>query len=169
MSLKVWGALILKNDKVSSQEKITLAFEIMKIATDNRIFIRLGYHVESSIFKLYKELENLTTSIPFQISANPLVSNVEALFAGSKALGIYSGTEKEDWGETFDSRITRLSIFFIDLLNNNNIKYLILFVNPGYDELIDVSIKVHNFKERIMEIYKNNDDYTPNIKLIINK
>jgi hypothetical protein len=168
VSVLVWGIIVLKNKTVPENELIKLGFKIIIMAAENEIAIDLGDRIRPWVHERYKNSEYSLNSIPFQLTNHSLNPNVGALFIG-QGNEIYSGTEREDWSESLNSRMSRIQNYLAQVFNISSIETLILYVESGYGKTSIKHIKANEFKETILILFKQNDNITPNVKFIISQ
>lgn len=76
MSIKVLGILELTNTKLPISEEIQLCFFVTKVATKNKIGIKLGGNIFSGFLKKFKTLSG---KILFELIDGPMDVNAECL------------------------------------------------------------------------------------------
>jgi hypothetical protein len=164
MSTIVWGVFKLEKANISEEEKISLAFELIIVAAEQKIAVDLGDKVKPWVYKKFKKLENSQDSLQFQLTNHSLNPNVEALFVG-EGNEVYG----ESWGESLDSRMTRIQQFFEGVLNITSICQIVLYIDSGFGEESGITIRVDDFKKKMLEMFIQNNNMAPNVKLIIRK
>ena len=171
MSIKVLGVLELTKEEpsqLSIMRRDQISFFTVEAATKNRIGIKLGINVFPGFLKKFKVLSG---KILFELIDDPMDVNAECLFMGN-GIGVYSGDLRVNSDESLASRMLRVQKFLIELLKLNDIKKITLNINAldmGEDDFETIEINVQNFCNTMINLYKQNDNWTPVVKLMLNK
>ncbi len=168
MSTDVWGLIELEDVGLSLNEKIHLSSKIIIIASENEIGIDLGERIPDYVNGLYRKIENRNLYIPFNLTNSPIQANVDALFAGDKAI-IYAGATREDIGESLDSRMSKLQRLFERMLLLPPIKRLILYINASFGDGETEEIKAKDFKSKILKLYEENHNLPPEVTFVLTR
>jgi hypothetical protein len=165
MSTLSWGALILENTKIRGLELSNLAIKIIEIGIRYRIFFSFGAHMSQ---QYGKEFQGSRGILPFEIVDDPISPVADILFGGD-GVEIYYGADQMDSGESLEVRIGRLQSAFNGILELNLIKETILYINPGYGKSNDIEVKIENLNNKMLEVYKKNNNSIPYVKIYILK
>jgi len=169
MNIKIFGILELLNINFSSREKIikeevVMSFLLVEIATKNRLGIKLGGNVFSGFLKKF---ENLSSKMPFELTDDPIDINAECLFIGDK-IKIYVNETRMDIGESLLSRMSRVQNFLNDLLKVKHFNKILLDINiESGDEFETIKVKINDFCSKMLELYKQNENWTPTVQIDI--
>ena len=163
MSIKVFGILELKNE-LTLKEKIELSFLVVEMAIKNKFGINLGGNIFSGFRKKYEKSSKKI--FIFEITDDPLDINAECLFTGN-----YIIEANDELGENLKSRMLRVQNFLDMLLKTTKINRIILDINAleineYTPELSELNAK--EFCNKILELYKQNENQTPTIRIIVN-
>ncbi len=171
MSIKVFGILGLSNINLSLveervREKVQISFLVIECAIKNKIGINLGGNI-ASCFK--GRVKDLTEKIPFELTDDPMDINAECLFKGD-GVTVHVGGVRVDTGETLSDRMSRIQSFLGGLLKNIHVNKIVLDINiEDGDEFETIEMKVNNFCSKMLELYKQEEGWTPTIRIVINK
>jgi hypothetical protein len=163
MSMRVWGGLILANN-VTIDETKELSFQVMKIASENRVGIKLGWNVSPNS---RKEFEGRIEIIPFELVDNPLSDVAQILFSGDGVRQLEKH-QRVDLGEPLESRMKRVQKLILELFDTKLIKKIVMYVNSGFGEEQLKEMKASKFVDTILELYTRGKTWEPSVKLIIN-
>jgi hypothetical protein len=164
MSTYVLGDLDL-DPVVDNYKKANIAFLVTKIATDNRIGVKLGYNV---LPELLKELKKEKTSLPFELLDSPMTNVAEELFSGD-GVRILERHIRVDSGESLSSRMARVNHFLADVLLIDVVNKIDIYIDTGFGEDIVLKTEVCNFTSVMLEIYKREKNFIPGIQLTITR
>lgn len=165
MSVKVFGYLEFLNSNLEINDLVKMSFLMTSIATQNRIGIKLGGNVSLVFEERLKDLNKLT--ITFELTDDPLDINAEVLFSGEGVANYVQGS-RIDLGETLSSRMTRVQKFLYELLKSKNVSNIILDINiEEGDEFETINISVDNFCTKMLELYKQEENWTPSVRIIL--
>ncbi len=179
MSIKVFGILEL-NKGLKLDEEIDLSFLVVAIAIKNKFGVNLGGNIFSGFRKKYGRSSKKI--FIFEITDDPLDINADSLFIGDN-IGEYiceidfkvneiSPRCKEDTGESLLSRISRVQNFLRELLRNEYIYKITLDINAldiNEEDVEIIEISIDDFCEKMIELYKREDNWTPTVRLIVSK
>ena len=164
MSTKVIGEIAISKIPVSDQ--ILLAFQIVKLATDNSLGIVMG---ANSYGNKYLETKPQSSGISFALSDDPLDNNCEYLFSGDDVT-IETFGHLETKKESLVQRMLRVQNFLSEVMNNKDVIRIILEIDPDAATVDPViNIIVSDFKETMLMLFKENDNIVPNINICIRK
>ncbi len=164
MSIKVLGVFKL-NSKITVEQDIEMAFWMTQEAINNKIGINLG----GNIFSGWLSKNNFDRDeMPYEITDDPLDVNVDLLFVGDGKRLIISD-QVVNTGESLLSRMNRVQNFLEKLLQHPLAEKVILDINIEDDEFETLECKVQNFSDTMIDLYKKEENWTSDIRLVITK
>lgn len=167
MSIRVGGVFVLKSDKSTIEDKVALSYRLLDLAIKHKIGLQQGGNAKFQMENHSEETNSL--SIPFDLTDDPLDNNAECLFSGNN-IKIYVNKYRIDNGETLLARMKRIQCFFKEILSDMPVEKIILNINVEIgDEYRVIEVDIKQISTVMLDLYKENSNWTPIIKLIINK
>jgi len=166
MSIRVWGVFKLINESISENELDKYSFQIVNIATDNLIGIKLSVNVSNDF---YRRCVQTNRYLPFELIDNPRTNVAEVLFLG-QGISLQVGDKILNTSESLDSRMQRVQNFLERVFSLNITESIIFHIDGGFGEEYTHNIKAGGFKTQITELFLHElDNGTPSVKLVISK
>ncbi|WP_160675077.1 hypothetical protein [Clostridium sp. C8-1-8] len=168
MSIGVFGVFHISENYITSEKMTDLSYFIAKRALDSRFWVNQGTNVsERTKYYINKVRGKNELEKVFELTDNPMDSNAECLF-GADGIEIYVCGNRLDSGESLTVRMSIVQEFFKSILRTGDIIEIELYINiePG-DEYDIINVEVDNFCEVLSEVYKNEDGWTPSIKILM--
>jgi hypothetical protein len=167
MSIRVWGSFVIGESRIPERELSNLLFSIAHFAANNKIGVKLGHNINTAF---YKEYSGNNKSLLFELVDHPGMDVAEILFSGD-GVTIHYGVERVDFGESLNSRMSRVQRFLKDvftLINIEKIEFHVYgFIEAGYSKTQEISID--DFVRIVEQIFLDTDNQTPDINLVISR
>jgi len=166
MSTRVGGKFILKDSIDWLEFDIEgLSYELISLAIKYQFGLNLAGNATFQFNdKGYKINRN---HLLYDIVDDPISNTSTVLFSGDE-YKIFSGRLRIDKGESLHSRMNRIEKFCINVLQLECIDKIILDINTEHEEEFPtVYLKADEFEETLIKIYKENDNWEPITRLII--
>lgn len=158
MSTGICG--IIRTDIKDISYQIDLAFYFEKIANELRIGTRMGGNISKFVYDKYTG-ECGKGAVFFELTDSPVDIHAEELFALDSCL---------DNGGNLLERLTRVKMLLEKVLNYKHVVQIDFEVNYLFGESEHfLCIKVSEFCEKIMEVYKSCDVFLPVMKMEIKR
>lgn len=165
MSIRAWGKINLMGIDMPVEEEIELSFALTIVAAKNRIGVKLGGNVSQHI---RRELGELASAVPFELMDDPLDVNAHCLFMAD-GVPVVVGNTRADTGESLATRIGRVEGFFRDVLKNEVVQNVELFLAIEDDEFGTLQVRLDDFSSTILQLYTYETHWAPSVKLIISR
>jgi hypothetical protein len=82
---------------------------------------------------------------------------------------IFVKNKRVDRGESLELRMNRVQQFILDIFDMQIVEEITLHINSCFREETMIQLKASDFITKILEIYKQEKNWTPTIKLIISR
>ncbi|MCG2755921.1 hypothetical protein L6269_00300 [Candidatus Dependentiae bacterium] len=155
---------------IDLDKKIELSFEITNIGVKYKIGTNLGGNIAKPFIPVLQKLKNY--ELIFELTDCPMDTQTVDLFSGDCPT---DNSEKHVAlvYESLFSRMDRVQRFFEELLDNKNIKNVIVDIDAentfDYQEFDKIRIKVSKFRDKMIELFEENNQFTPTIRIIFEK
>jgi hypothetical protein len=164
MSVRVWGGFYF-DDTATPDEINNFVFDTVRIASENLIGVILGWNVP---LDFRQDFKNDSNTLPFEIIDDPTTNVAEVTFTGD-GVRVSVDQQRVDKGESLDSRMSRVQNFLRQLFEIRILKTIVLHVIGETGREISIDTTADNFKEKIIELFKQMKNWTPNIKFTLKK
>ena len=165
MSIRAWGAFKVSCAGLSADELINLSFQATMLATRNCIGIKLGVNTTPEFYLQFKQTQNY---LPFELVNNPLTNVADVLFIGD-CIKLHVNDKRVDYGESLNSRMSRVQRFLDDILHIEIVERIILHIDGDVGEESEIEIQVSDYTNIMLELYMKENNYTPTVKYIISR
>ena len=164
MSIKVFGTLTINDNTMQVSQEVLISFLIVETAMKNKLGVNLGGSITHTFLERCKKVNGV---IPFELTDNPMETNVNCLFMGRGIVGDVDSA-RAAMGESLTSRMLRTQRFLCEVLKIKDAQKIILDINIEVEAQIEtIEINVNNFCSTMLELYKQEEILTPSIRIII--
>jgi len=166
MSTKILVRIELSDKYISLNKKIELSFFITGLGVKYTIGTNFGGNISGVFSDILKNLKN--NEIIFELTDDPMDVNADILFLGD-GVNYFMGERMVDTSESLYLRMKRVQSFFEELSNKKNIKSISVDIDAldtfDYQEFEKIKMKVSEFVDRMVELFKQNDQITPTVRV----
>ncbi len=166
MSTAILVKIILKRDFIELDRKIDLSFNITGLGVKYKIGTNFGGNIAKNFSEILQNLNE--NEVLFELTDDPMDINAEALFLGDGISLTVCGYEV-DTSESLLSRMTRVQKFFEEILANENVSGASIDIDAlntfDYQEFDKLDIKVSDFANTMVELFKKEEQWTPTVRI----
>ncbi len=166
MSIKSLVRIDCTDNLSNIPTKMDFSFRLVSLGLKYKLGLDIGSNMSPKFYNLLKDAQQ--NEIIIELLDSPVSADADILFLGDGITLTLFGS-KIDTSESLFSRMTRLQCFFKELLGNENVKGISVDIDAlnTFDgqEFDKLDIKVSDFANTMVELFKKHDQWTPTVRI----